>query len=74
MPAILYCDRFYFAAMLTVDLSCFHENGQNIQGSSLARYLLAEDACYDRGSTTRLRRLLTDAVVDPKISRNSDFM
>ena len=59
-------------------LPCFHDDGRpqlfsrkwaHIQGSSLARYLLAryllaEDACYHRGGTTRLRRFA--AVVGPK--------
>ena len=52
--------------------SCFHDDGRphlfsrkraNIQGSALAWYLLAENACYHKGKTIRLRKIATDAVV-----------
>ena len=51
---------------------CFHNDGRaqlfsrkwaNIPGSALARYLLAGDACYHRGRTTRLRRFATDCEI-----------
>ena len=33
----------------------------------MARYLIADDACNDKATTTRLRPFATDAVVGPKI-------
>ena len=62
--------------------SCFHNDGRpqlfsrkwaKNPGSALARYLLAEDACYHGGRTTRLRHFATDAVVGPRIVGNPFF-
>ena len=67
---LLFCDGFWLTvSVMTLDLSCFEGNrGQTSRVRHWhGTYLLEEDACYDRGSTTKLRRFLTNAVVGPKI-------
>ena len=52
---------------MTLELSGFEGNGQRPGFGTATVPTMAEDACYDRGSTTRLRRFLTDAVAGPEI-------
>lgn len=53
---------------MTLDFSCFEGMDKHPGfGSVYGTYLLAEDACYDRDRTTRLRCFQTGAVVGPEI-------
>ena len=67
MPVLLYWDGFRLSFVTTADLSHFQGHGetsrvQNWHGT----YLLADDVCYDKGRTPRLRRCLTNAMIGPK--------
>ena len=61
--------------MMTVDLGCIQGKGQTPGVRPWhGTYLLAEDACYGRGRTSRLRRSQTDAVVGPEIVESCILM